>query len=318
MARASSAAVVMTIVLSCASITRARESAGTTTRPTSPTGPTSPLTCNASQIDPASYRLSTDAQALNLTRPRTNWWDGFDFTLETHRDALADLNEGGLAIAERAIAIDAGNALAHSQLARQLVVLGEDGNRARAAFAHVFASGGAVAWTATLYDVNARDFFLMAFDREGIRVYRFGEAVGAVKRRLGVPTFPGPEAARLWRGLGGCLDGLTAEAAVPWSDVHEIEAGNFVLYFKFHTPVTVASDRGSRKTLREFKVALHGAMGTVEYHVSAGPDRSSDPSIRGIGIGPTAYQDRVRRTLMAVVDPQGRIKLPKAARGAGW
>jgi hypothetical protein len=26
----------------------------------------------------------------------------------------------------------------------------------------------------------------------------------------------------------------------------------------------------------------------------------------------------VRRTLVAAIDPQGRIKLPKASRGAGW
>jgi hypothetical protein len=316
MARASSAAVVITIVLSSASNIPAQESARISTSPTRPTRLTSPqLTCNSARIHPESYRLSTEAQALNLARPRANWWDGFDFTLQTHRGALSDLNEGALAIAERAIALDANNALAHSQLARQLVVLGENGDRARATLENVFASGGSVVWTATLYDVNARDFFLMAFDRKGIRVYRFGEAVGSVKRHLGVPEFPGPEAARLWRALGGCVDELTAEADVPWRDVHEIKAGNFVLYFKFNTPVTVRSDRGSRETLREFKVALHGAMGTVEYHVSPGRD---DLSIRGIGIGPTSYQDRVRRTLVAVIDPQGRIKLPKAARGAGW
>jgi hypothetical protein len=319
MPRASSAAVVITILLSYSSVGVAEPSAQINTSLTSPTRPTSPqLTCSPEKIHPDSYRLATQAQALNLTRPRTDWWDGFDFTLGTERDALADLNEGALAIAERAMAIDSRNALAHSQLARQLVVLGEDGDRARAAFAQVFANGGAVVWTATLYDVNARDFFLMAFDQHGIRVYRFGEAVGNVKRHLGVPQFPGPEAMRLWRALGGCVGDLTAEAEVPWSDVQEIKAGNFVLYFKFKTPVTVRSDRGSRKTLREFKVALHGAMGTVEYHVSPGRDRWSEPSIRGIGIGPTAYQDRVRRTLVAVIDPQGRIKLPKASRGAGW
>jgi hypothetical protein len=300
MARLSSGAVVLTVLLSFPGTSAAQ------------------LTCNAAHIHPDSYRLATEAQALNLTRPRTDWWDGFDLTLRIHRDALGDLNDGALAIAERAIAIDVKNALAHSQLARQLVVLGEDGGRARALFGSVFAAGGAVVWTATLYDVDARDYFLMAFDRKGIRVYRFGEAVPSVTRRLGIPEFPGPEATRLWRALGGCVDELTAEADVQWDDVHEIKAGNFVLYFKFNRPVTVRSDRGNRKTLREFKVALHGAMGTVEYHVSPGRTRWDDPSIRGVGIGPTAYQDRVRRTLVAVVDPQGRIKLPKVSRGAGW
>ena len=88
--------------------------------------------------------------------------------------------------------------------------------------------------------------------------------------------------------------------------------------FKFNKPVVVTSDRGKRKSLREFKVALHGAMGTVEYRVTPGQDRWDEPSVNGIGIGPTAYQDRVRRTLVAVIDPEGRIKLPKASRGAGW
>jgi hypothetical protein len=300
MVRVSSDAVVFAVLLSFPSASAAQ------------------LTCNAAQIHTDSYRLTTEAQALNLTRPRNNWWEGFDFTLYSQREALADLNDGALAIAERAIAIDANNALAHAQLARQLVVLGEEGDRARETFRRVFESGGAVVWTATLYDVDARDFFLMAFDRKGIRVYRFGEAVGTVKRHLTVPEFPGPEAAKLWRALGGCVDDLTPEADVAWSDVHEIKAGNFVLYFKFNKPVTVRSDRGKRETLREFKVALHGAMGTVEYHISPGNTRWDDPSIRGVGIGPTAYQDRIRRTLVAVIDPQGRIKLPKASRGAGW
>ena len=133
-------------------------------------------------------------------------------------------------------------------------------------------------WTATLYDVDAKSFFLMAFDRDGIRVFRFGEAAPAFTRHLGVPEFPGPEAAALWRAWGGCIDGLRAEAFVPWSDVREIAAGNYVLWFRFDTPVTVTSDRGKTKRLREFKVALHGEMGTVEYHVRPGDDWWDAPS----------------------------------------
>ncbi len=276
------------------------------------------LTCDPAQLHADSYRLTTEAQALNLTRPRTQWWDAFDITLEPYRDALAEINEGSLAIAERALEIDNRNMLAHSQVGRQLVVLGDDGDRARSQIARVFDSGGAIVWTATLYEVDAHDYFLMAFNADGIRVYRFGEAVGALERHLGVPEFPGPEATGLWRALGGCLDGLRAEADVPWSDIHEIKAGNYVLYFKFKHPVRVSGDRGKTKTLAEFKVALHGAIGSVEYHASADSRPGEPPSVRGIGIGPTAYQDRVRRTLAAIVDPGGRIKLPKASRGAGW
>ena len=38
----------------------------------------------------------------------------------------------------------------------------------------------------------------------------------------------------------------------------------------------------------------------------------------GSGLGPAGYQERIRRTLVAVIDPGGRIKLPKQKRGAGW
>ena len=305
MARVSSLLVGLALVMSPASI-GAR------------TGESATLTCDPAQLREDSYRLTTEAQALNLTRPRTHWWDAFDITLGPYRDALADINEGSLAIAERALEIDSRNMLAHAQIGRQLVVLGEDGDRARAQIARVFDAGGAIVWTATLYDVDAHDYFLMAFSAAGIRVYRFSEAAGSLERHLGVPEFPGPEAIGLWRALGGCLGGLRPEAEVSWAEVYEIKAGNYVTYFKFSRPVRVSGDRGKTKTLDEFKVALHGAMGTVEYHVTPDTRPGEPPSVRGIGIGPTTYQDRIRRTLVAIVDPAGRIKLPKASRSAGW
>jgi hypothetical protein len=258
-----------------------------------------------------------------VTRPRTTWWDGFDASLRTHHDALGDLNEAALTLAERALGLDPRNQLAQSQLARQLVILGEDSERTRAAIKTLFASGGSLAWTATLYDVDAKSFFVMAFNREGITVFRFGEAAPNFRRHLGVPQFPGPEATGLWRAWGGCFDTLRAEAFVPWSDVREIAAGNYVIWFRFNTPVTVSSDNRKKKTLKEFKVALHGAMGTVDYRQTFGSgddDRwyEDTRTYTGIGRGPASYQDRIRLVLVAEVDPAGRIKLPKQKRGAGW
>jgi len=280
-------------------------------------------TCDADRLNRESYRLTTDAQAMNVTRPRTNWWDGFDASLRTHQNALGDLNDAALTIAERALDLDPKNQLAHSQLARQLVILGEQGDRARAEIKALFANGGALAWTATLYDVDARAFFVMAFDRAGIRVFRFGVAAPNFTKHLGVPEFPGPEAHKLWRAWGGCFDGLREEAFVPWSDVREIAAGNFVIWFRFNTPVTVTSDNRKTETLKEFKVALHGAMGTVEYRQTPGSgddDRWYEDARKftGVGKGPASYQDRIRLVLVAEVDPAGRIKLPKQKRGAGW
>ena len=70
-------------------------------------------------------------------------------------------------------------------------------------------------------------------------------------------------------------------------------------------------------------LALHGAMGTVEYRQTpgSGEDDSWYEDTRtytGIGRGPASYQDRIRLVLVAEVDPNGRIKLPKQKRGAGW
>lgn len=275
MPRLSSLPVVFTLFLSLPSVAQGQ------------------FSCDPEFLNRESYRLATDAQAMNVTRPRTNWWDGFDASLRTHQDALGDLNEAALTIAERALDLDPRNQLARSQLARQLVILGDDGTRARAEIKTVFDGGGALAWTATLYDVDAKAFFVMGFDRAGIRVFRFGEAAPNFTKHLGVPEFPGPEAKNLWRAWGGCFEGLREEAFVPWSDVHEIAAGNFVIWFRFTKPVTVMSDNRKKKTLKELKVALHG-------------------------IGPSSYQDRIRHTLVSEIDPNGRIKLPKQKRGAGW
>ena len=99
-----------------------------------------------------------------------------------------------------------GNLLAHGVLARQYVVIGEDAALAQREWRTVLDHGGAIVWTATLYDVDTRSYFLMAFDREALRVYRFGELAGKVDTRMGMPQFPGADRERLWRAWGGCID----------------------------------------------------------------------------------------------------------------
>lgn len=256
----------------------------------------------------------TEAQARIVTEPRFRWWDGF--ILGKHADDLWDLNTSAIAAAEHARALDARNLMAHAILARQYLVVGEDASRADEAWRTTLDGGGAVVWTATLYDVDYKTYFLLAFDRAAIRIYRFGQFVAPISTHLGMPQFPGPDASGLWRAVAGCLDPSVApEAIVPWSDVREIKAGNWVLWFKLTRPVAVSSDRGKRKALREIKVNLHGATGDLDIYVT--PTSDGDVSVHGIGIGPTAYQDRVRRTIVKFVDPDGRIALPEAKRGAG-
>ncbi len=261
------------------------------------TADAAPITCVAEAIDPASYRLST----IGVAR-----LDNFTATDP----------------AEHALRLDPANLLAHGHLARQYLIAGEDASYTDAAWRAVLDNGGAVVWTATLYDVDTKSFFLVAFDRAALRIYRYGELAGPYETRLGMPQVVGEERERFWRALGGCIDPQAVpEAVIPWGQVREIKSGNWVHYFKLTAPVVVTSDRGKRKTLDEIKVNLHGGAGTVDYLVTRDALEPWNPykaSVRGIGMGPLAYQERVRHTLVKFVDPAGRIALPKASKSAGW
>jgi hypothetical protein len=274
-------------------------------------------TCDRSRIDPDSYALATRAQAAIVTEDRLDWWDGFN--VGNAFEALHELNSSSTWAAERALELDPRNLLAHGVLARQYVVIGEDASRAEEQWRATLDHGGAIVWTATLYDVDTKSYFLMAFDRESLRVYRFGELAGSFERRLGMPQFPGGDQERLWRAWGGCIDASAQpEAVIPWADVREIKAGNWVLYFKLTHKVRITSDRGKKSDLGELKVNLHGASGSIEVLTTRDAIDPWKVNVRTMGIGPLAYQERVRRTLVAFVDPEKRITLPKASRSAGW
>ena len=71
-------------------------------------------------------------------------------------------------------------------------------------------------------------------------------------------------------------------------------------------------------TLDEIKVNLHGLTGSIEVHTTVDPINQWKVDVRTIGIGPLSYQERVRRTLAKLFDPDRHISLPKASRSAGW
>ncbi len=276
------------------------------------------LTCDEATLVPDSYRLTTEAEALILTAKRTTWWD--NFIVNRHLEAAWDLHTEAAWAAEEALKLDPANRLAWAILAREYVVLGQELERAQQAWRATLDAGGAVVWTATIYEVDAKSYFVVAFDRQGFRIYRFGAFVGNVERKLGVPQFPGPEKVALWRALGGCIDpGAQAEAVVPWSAVKEIEVGHWVLWFKLADKIKVRSDSGDEEKLAKFKVALHGQPGSVEVHVSKDLSDRHKTTVTGVGLGPVDYQERVRWFLVKFFDPEGRISLPKPpGRGAGW
>src|SRR5216117_2419687 len=90
-------------------------------------------TCNPSELDARSYRLTTRAQALIINDPRGSWWDGFQLK---HEEQLADLNDASAYAAERAIEIDPRNLMGYGILARVGLALGQP-ERAEAAWARV-------------------------------------------------------------------------------------------------------------------------------------------------------------------------------------
>jgi hypothetical protein len=272
-------------------------------------------TCDAASIKPGSYRLAVEAQALNLTKPSYRWWDNYDIGRRP-KDA-EEMDDAAIAIAERALELDDRNLLAHAQLARQYLIAGVDAKKAHEAWQRALDGGGAIVWTSTLFDVDDRAYFVTAFDHQGIRIYRLGQLAGALRTEFGVPALPGPDREDFWRALGGCIPAsLQPEAAIPWGAVREIEAGNFVLWFELDKPVTIASDRGRRKRLTTVMMNLHTSRGDFDFRY--GFSRPRPPMrVSRVGVGPAAYQERVRGTLVKFFDPAGRIKLPPQ-RLYGW
>ncbi len=275
------------------------------------------LTCDPAAIKPDSYRLAVEAQALNVTKPRYRWRDQYDIR-KPSKD-LADLNDVAIAIAERARELDDSNLLAHAQLARHYVIGAVDAKRAYDEWRRVLDAGGAIAWTATLHDVDPLSYFVLAFDRGRIRIYRFGQLAGALRTHSGVPDFPGPDREELWRALGGCVpDAITPEATIPWSAVRELESGALLLSFDLDRRVTITSDRRKRRELDRLAVSLHGAAGAADLRYGAfGPYRRPI-DYGGVAGTPPLFQERIRGTLVEIFDPEGRIKLPKQRLAAGW
>lgn len=273
----------------------------------SPVGAQQPVTatCDAGAIDSESYGLTTEAQALNVLRPREPWWERFG--IKGPRE-LGDVNEGSTLLAERARELDGRNLLAHGYLARQYVVTAVDATKAEDIWRKVLDSGGAVVWTATLDRVDARGFFVLAFDHSGIRIFRFGDLAGPVRTHFGVPDFPMPEREDFWRALGGCLPANAVPAAeIPWSSVREIRPTTSTLRFELNERLEIESDRGRRRSDDEIEVHLHGRTGAFDPRFGMafwGPPFGP----RSVEADPAAYQLRVLQMLRLFFDPDKRIR----------
>ena len=195
--------------------------------------------------------------------------------------------------------------------ARNNIIIGRDGAEAIDAWRQVMTSGGAIAWGVTEYNVDARSGWVFAFDRTALRIYR-GKEFGVLEREV-APCFSTP---------------ISPEAVIPWHNVREIEAGNWVLWFRLHEPLEIRSDRGQRKTVKDLKVYFHGAPSSTltyyynlkptEYRTFSGSTVYRYENLRGIAVGPTDFQRRLQFVLANVIDPHGRIVMKRKGRGAGW
>ena len=199
-----------------------------------------------------------------------------------------------------------------AETARFNIIAARDGAGALEAWRSVLDSGGTVGWAVTEYNVDARSTCVFAFDRSALRVYR----AGAFCRTADA-------------AMDGCIDSSIApETIIPWDNVREIEAGNWVLWFKLREPVAIASDRGKRKKVHELKAYFHGGpSGDLTYYYNLeyeehipfwNIDVYRVDNLRGIAVGPNEYQRRLQYVIATVVDPEHRIALKRKGRGAGW
>jgi hypothetical protein len=268
------------------------------------------LVCDEAAIQADSYKLTTEAQAMNVLRPREPWWQPYGVWKEPRE--IGDLNQGALRLAERAAELDASNLLAQGYLARQYVVMAVDAKKAEAAWERVLDNGAAIVWTATLYDVDPRSFFVVAFDRRAVRIFRFGQLAGALRTHLGVPDFPGGDRVELWRALGGCLpSNAVPDAEVSWSDVREIRATKWTLRFELQDRITLTSDRGQKRTDDTLEINLHGQTGDIDFRFGMAPFGRRPFNAPPTGPEPAAYQQRALQMLVKFFDSQGRIAVDR-------
>ena len=266
----------------------------------------SSVTCDEAAINSDSYRLTTEAQALNVLRPREPWLEPYGVWKRAAE--IGGINEAAVRLAERAKELDDRNLLAHGHLARQYVVLAIDATQAEAEWRRVTEHGGAVVWTASLYDVDPRSFFVLAFDRRGIRIFRFSQLAGELRTHFGVPDVPGEDRVEFWRALGGCLPKDTPpEAEIPWSGVREIRVTSWTLRFELHDGVTLRSDRGKRRTHNRVDVNLHPHTALADFRFGMTSFAWGPFGPRPAAADPGAYHQRAKQMLMMLFDPDKRI-----------
>jgi len=270
------------------------------------------LTSDKTQIDPESYRLSVEQQALIWAKdsfPRFIVWPTQAF------DLLEKKSIASLRAAEEAIRLDSKNAFARALLARSYLMPADTLDSARENWKASLENGGGISFPSLYYDVDDKRYFMSHIRKEGIYIYRYGQ--------FGVETMtelPDETNTLYWEAHAGHVPSdLEPAAIIYWKDVVKMKSGNWVQWLTLKNEITLRSDRGKEETLDEVKVAFLGGVGKFDWHLDWWDLAHGKINIRTHSYGPTDYNARLRSVILELVDPDGRIEAPKAPNpGPGW
>ncbi len=270
------------------------------------------LTSDEALINSESYRLSVQDQALIWAKesfPRFIVWPTQAFDIQLKKSIAS------LRAAEEAVRLDERNAYAHALLARYYLVPADTSDSARQHWKVAFDHDIGISFPSMYYDVDTKRLFMSHIRKDGIYIYRYGQ--------FGVDTMkelPDETNTLYWQAHAGHIPkDLEPAAIIYWDDVEEIKTGNWVQWIKLKEKVTLRSDRGKEKSLDKIKVALLGGVGKFDWHLDWWDLAHGKINIRTHTYGPADYNARLRAVILELVDPEHRIKAPKAPKpGPGW
>jgi hypothetical protein len=202
-----------------------------------------PLTCDATQIKPASYGLVTHGATLASAR-QYDFWE--QYGVDSPGREIASPDEALAFAAQRAAEVDVTNQMAHAISARELLILGQSA-MAEAAWHRVIDNYGSVAWLGAIQGHDGE--LLVEFNRQDMRLY---------PREAMRHATAGDET--VWAAaLGGCLDPHVAPAAiVSWLNVGEIRNDKKgALSFRLIEPVAMSTG-GRTRRLDHVDLTLRG------------------------------------------------------------
>lgn len=271
-----------------------------------------PLTHDAGRLEPDSYRLAVQEQALIWGKgsfPRFIVWPTQAFDIQLKKTVAS------LETAEEALRLDERNAYARALLGRYFLVPADTYEDAEESWRILFDQDLGLSFPSLFYDVDNKRYFMSHFRKDGIYIYRYGQ--------FGVETMtdlPDESNTLYWEAHAGHIPAdLSPAGVIRWSDVKKIKTGNWVWWIELDQKLTLQSDRGKKKSMDTVKVAFLGGVGQFSWHFDWYDLSRGKINIETHTYGPADYNARLRSLVLSLVDPEHRIEAPKPPRpGPGW